>query len=52
MEVHDGLIDLYTIVQRLYNLYYGQPNGNPFPSVFVRELLAILQKVRPLDRHQ
>ncbi|KAI6777793.1 uncharacterized protein J7T54_005805 [Emericellopsis cladophorae] len=49
VDLGDGMIDLYSLVQRLYRRYYDRPEGNPFPSVFVHELLAMLQKARPLD---
>ena len=49
MELHDGMVNLYALIQRLYRLCYDMPQGNPFPSVFVPSLLAMLQKVRPLD---
>jgi hypothetical protein len=49
MELEDDLLDLYGLIQRLYRLCYHRREGNPFPSVFVHELLAMLQKARPLD---
>ncbi|EXJ80890.1 hypothetical protein A1O3_07178 [Capronia epimyces CBS 606.96] len=49
LELADGLYDLYGLIQTLYKTYYDG-DGSPFPSVFVRDLLAVLQKVRPLDR--
>ncbi|KAK5660584.1 hypothetical protein OQA88_13142, partial [Cercophora sp. LCS_1] len=49
MELHDGTVNLYDLIQRLYRLCYERPQGNPFPSVFVPPLLAMLQKARPLD---
>ena len=51
IELGDGLIDLYTLVQKLHNVYKSR-NASPFPAVFVRDLVAVLQKARPLDsRH-
>lgn len=49
VDLGGNLLDLYGIIQRLYNRCYCRPEGNPFPSVFVFELLAMLQKIRPLD---
>ncbi|KIX02571.1 uncharacterized protein Z518_08512 [Rhinocladiella mackenziei CBS 650.93] len=49
LELKDGLFDLYGLIQGLYRLYYDS-NVSPFPTVFVRDLLAVLQKARPLDR--
>lgn len=49
LELADGLFDLYSLIQQLYKSYYGF-STSPFPTVFVRDLLAVLQKVRPLDR--
>lgn len=52
IELNDGLVDLYVLIQSLYDYYYDRPVGNQFPSVLVRELLAMLQKARPLDLYQ
>ncbi|EXJ59004.1 hypothetical protein A1O7_06435 [Cladophialophora yegresii CBS 114405] len=49
MELQDGLLDLYVLIQRLYKSYFDH-SASPFPNVFLRDLLAILQKARPLDR--
>ncbi|KAK2616629.1 hypothetical protein QQS21_000452 [Conoideocrella luteorostrata] len=49
MDVSDGMIDLDALVQRLYRRYFERPEGNPFPSILSIELLAMLQKARPLD---
>ncbi|ETI22027.1 hypothetical protein G647_06097 [Cladophialophora carrionii CBS 160.54] len=49
MELQDGLLDLYVLIQRLYKSYFDR-SGSPFPNVFLRDLLAVLQKARPLDR--
>lgn len=49
MELQDGVVNLYDLIQRLYRLCYKTPPGNPFPFVFMQPLLAILQKARPLD---
>ncbi|KIW67605.1 hypothetical protein PV04_06843 [Phialophora macrospora] len=49
LELHDGLLDLYALIQRLYKSYFDH-SASPFPNVFIRDLLAVLQKARPLDR--
>ena len=47
LEVSDGLIDLSLLIRRLY--YFSTvPKASPFPGLFTRDLLAILQKARPL----
>ncbi|KAK0509938.1 hypothetical protein JMJ35_007332 [Cladonia borealis] len=50
VELSDGLISLYNVIQNLYKLYTDR-KANPFPAVFVRDLVAVLQKARPLDLH-
>ena len=50
VELSDGLISLYDVIQNLYKLYTDR-KANPFPAVFVRDLVAVLQKARPLDLH-
>ena len=50
VELCDGSIDLYKLVQTLYKIYIYR-TANPFPAVFVRDLVAVLQKARPLDRY-
>ncbi|KAH0551127.1 hypothetical protein GP486_007529 [Trichoglossum hirsutum] len=49
IEIRDGLIDLYQLTQRLYKIM-NHPRPTPMSHVFVRDLVAMLQKVRPLDR--
>ena len=50
VELSDGLVSLYDVIQKLYKLYTDR-KANPFPAVFVRDLVAVLQKARPLDLH-
>ena len=51
LELGDGLVDLYSLIQNLYRFYMDR-KASQFPAVFVQGLVAVLQKVRPLDlRH-
>lgn len=50
LELNDGLYNLYELIQQLYKIYYNH-SSNPFPFIFTRDLLAALQKTRPLDRY-
>jgi hypothetical protein len=51
IELGDGLADLDTVIQKIDNVYHDC-KANPFPAVFVRGLIAVLEKARPLDnRH-
>ncbi|KAI9150818.1 het protein [Paramyrothecium foliicola] len=47
IELRDGLLDLDTLVGDLYRMCMNR-SANPFPAVFVRDLVAILQKIRPI----
>jgi hypothetical protein len=49
LELRDGVFDLYALIQRLYKSYFDH-SPSSFPNVFIRDLLAVLQKARPLDR--
>jgi hypothetical protein len=48
LELSDGFYDLSSLIQNLYKAYYKH-SGSPFPFLFIRDLLASLQKTRPLD---
>ena len=51
IELGDGLINFYSIIQKIYRFYHDR-KASPFPAVFARGLLGVLQKARPLDnRH-
>jgi Heterokaryon incompatibility protein (HET) len=47
LELSDGFYDLYSLIQNLYKAYY-EHSSSPFPFLFTRDLLASLQKTRPL----
>ena len=49
IELGDGLVDLYGVIQRIYKIYHDR-KASPFPAVFARGLLGVLQKARPLDK--
>jgi hypothetical protein len=49
LELSDGFCDLYSLIQNLYKAYYKH-SVSPFPFLFTRDLLASLQKTRPLGR--
>ena len=48
LELSDGSQNLYGLIQQLYDTYYNH-SSNPFPYIFIRELVSALQKTRPLD---
>ena len=51
IELSDGLADLYRLIQKIYRIYHDR-KASPFPAVFVRGLLGVLEKARPPDdRH-
>jgi Heterokaryon incompatibility protein (HET) len=47
LELSDGLIDLSTLLRNLYNIW-NERKGTRFPALYVRDLVAVLQKARPL----
>ena len=51
LELNDGLCSLYQLIQQLYRLYNNKSMESPVPAILARDLLAALQKARPLDRH-
>ena len=50
LELKDGLCQIYELVQRLYRMYLNQDKGNPVPAILAKDLVASLQKIRPLHR--
>lgn len=53
LELTDGYCDLYQLVQNLYSLFQSGKNESLVSAILARDLLAALQKVRPLDQwHQ
>ena len=50
LELKDGLCQIYELVQRLYQMYLNKDKGNPVPAILASDLVASLQKIRPLDR--
>lgn len=51
LELDDGLVDLDGLIQSLYQQSRNLGGGNLFPFIFVRDLVAILQKARPVNLH-
>jgi hypothetical protein len=49
IELKDGLIDFYQVIQKLYQIHMNDKD-KWFAAIFIRDLLTILQKARPLDR--
>ncbi len=50
LELSDGLCQIYELVQRLYRMNLNKDEGNPIPAILAKDLVASLQKIRPLDR--
>ena len=50
LELKDGLCQIDELVQRLYQMYLNNDKGNPVPAILAKDLVASLQKIRPLDR--
>ncbi|GKU11333.1 unnamed protein product, partial [Fusarium langsethiae] len=54
LELDDCLFDLDVLIKSLYQQSGNPRGGNIFPFIFVRDLVAMLQKTRPVnfDWHQ
>ena len=48
LDVSNGLQDLSTLIRDLHS-FWSEGEGNPFPAIFFRDLVGILQKARPLS---